>query len=148
MARRDGEATAGREPRRGAAGGNATEESVREENSETGFSRGCASAARHLGPKLFPSPHGFAQPLFNLPESFERLPLERFTLAKRGLDDAGAKSNEEFNVYDINFREVLDTVVDGAIYLRALGLGDWDVHGWVGALQDIPRAGHGAGMAT
>ena len=97
---------------------------------------------------VFPSPHGFAQPLFNLPESFERLPLERFTLAKRGLDDAGAKSNEEFNVYDINFREVLDTVVDGAIYLRALGLGDWDVHGWVRALQDIPRAGHGAGMAT
>ena len=64
-----------------------------------------------------------------------------FTLAKRGLDDAGAKTEDAHSIHDINFREVLDTVVDGNIYLRALGLGDWDVHGWVGALQDIPRAG-------
>ena len=71
-----------------------------------------------------------------------------FTLAKRGLDDAGAKSEDANTMHDINFREVLDTVVDGAIYLRALGLGDWDVHGWVGALQDIPRAGHNASMAN
>ena len=71
-----------------------------------------------------------------------------FTLAQRGLDDAGAKSEDANTIHDINFREVLDTVIDGAIYLRALGLGDWDVHGWVGALQDIPRAGHNASMAN
>ena len=69
-------------------------------------------------------------------------------LAQRGLDDAGAKSEDANTIHDINFREVLDTVIDGPIYLRALGLGDWDVHGWVGALQDIPRAGHNASMAN
>jgi|EP00908_Phaeocystis_cordata_P017793 hypothetical protein len=71
-----------------------------------------------------------------------------FTLAKRGLDDAGTKSDAAHVLHDINFREVLDTVIDGPINLRAVGLGDWEVHGWVGRLEDIPRAGmaatHGA----
>jgi len=67
-----------------------------------------------------------------------------FTLAKRGLDDAGTTSDAAHVLHDINFREVLDTVIDGPIHLRAVGLGDWEVHGWVGPLEDIPRMGMAA----
>jgi hypothetical protein len=61
-----------------------------------------------------------------------------FVLAHRGLDDAAACGKEV--MHDINFREVLDTVIEGPILLRAVGVGDWHVHGWVGRLQDIPRS--------
>ena len=48
-------------------------------------------------------------------------------------DDAGAK--------DIQFREELDLILQGSIYLRARGLCDWHVHGWIGPLDAIPCAG-------
>ena len=46
---------------------------------------------------------------------------------------------DKFNTHDINFREVLDLVIDGPVLLRSVGIGDWHVHGWVGRLEDIPR---------
>ena len=65
-----------------------------------------------------------------------------FVLAHRGLDDAAAATSTGL-LHDINFREVLDLVIDGPILLRSVGIGDWHVHGWVGRLEDIPR--HSAG---
>lgn len=62
---------------------------------------------------------------------------EIYLLANRGLDD-GACENP---IHDINFREVIDMVVDGPIHFRSVGLGEWNVHGWVGPLAAIPRAG-------
>ena len=60
-----------------------------------------------------------------------------FVLAHRGLDDA--QKNAATHLHDINFREVLDLVIDGPVLLRSVGIGDWHVHGWVGRLEDIPR---------
>ena len=46
-------------------------------------------------------------------------------------------------MFDLNFREFLDITIDGPINLRAVGLGTWNVHGWVGPLESIPRMGAG-----
>ena len=72
-------------------------------------------------------------------------PPNRHLLSHRGLDD-GERSNKMF---DVNFREYLDVAVDGPIFLRAIGLGEWTVHGWVGPLESIPRVGvAGVGKIT
>ena len=64
-----------------------------------------------------------------------------YILAHRGLDDANCSfADAKTHSHDINFREVLDTIIEGPILLRSIGVGDWHVHGWVGRLEDIPRA--------
>ena len=66
-------------------------------------------------------------------------------LAHRGLDDAGITSDDitgkQQPMHDLNFREVLDVVFDSRVRFRAVGLGDWHLHGWVGPIEEIPRVG-------
>ena len=65
-----------------------------------------------------------------------------FALAHRGIDDGAITTRKDGKHWDINFREFLDVVIDGPISLRSGGLGTWNVHGWVGPLESIPRAGN------
>lgn len=58
-------------------------------------------------------------------------------IAHRGLDFVLSSHNDQ---KDISFRENIDLMVDGSIRVRASGLGDWRIHGWIGPRAAIPRA--------
>ena len=66
-----------------------------------------------------------------------RIPFNAIT--HRGIDFV--QQHDDEGAKDIQFREELDLVLQGSIYLRARGLCDWHVHGWIGPLDAIHRAG-------
>lgn len=68
-------------------------------------------------------------------------------LAHRGLDDANVTSQAHGLMHDVDFRHVLDMCFHGKVRFRAKGLGNWHVHGWVGPIEEIPRAGVAAPAA-